>query len=216
MNFQFTKRIEQEAKGMKMKPPDNCSGGPIDGNLLHWTATIIGPDKSPYEGGIFKLDIQFPKNYPFKAPTVKFVTKVYHPNIGRSGDICLDILKSQWSPALKLSKVLLSICSLLCDPNPDDPLSTEPATLYKNDRKAYDIKASEWTKTYASGKPVEEVKPTKSRDISTIEEDEYDSEDSGYRREAAEAIAEAEAAQAQEDDYEDEDDDEDDDGDERD
>lgn len=207
MNFQFTKRIEQEAKGMKMKPPDNCSGGPIGGNLLHWTATIIGPDKSPYEGGIFKLDIQFPKNYPFKAPTVKFVTQVYHPNIGRSGDICLDILKSQWSPALKLSKVLLSICSLLCDPNPDDPLSTEPANLYKNDREAYDIKASEWTKAYASGKPVEEVKPTKSKGRSAPfeedeEEDEDDSEDSEYRREeaaAARAQAQADADEGDDD-----------------
>uniref|UniRef100_A0A668S2Y6 E2 ubiquitin-conjugating enzyme n=1 Tax=Oreochromis aureus TaxID=47969 RepID=A0A668S2Y6_OREAU len=76
----------------------------------------------PYHGGVFFLSVHFPTDYPFKPPKVAFTTKIYHPNINSNGSICLDILRSQWSPALTVSKVLLSICSLLCDPNPDDPL----------------------------------------------------------------------------------------------
>ena len=77
---------------------------------------------SPYSGGVFFLDIQFPVDYPFKPPKVTFRTRIYHCNVNSSGQICLDILKEQWSPALTISKVLLSICSLLTDANPHDPL----------------------------------------------------------------------------------------------
>eukprot|EP00889_Picochlorum_renovo_P002288 jgi/Picre1/29318/NNA_004708.t1 len=82
----------------------------------------MGPSGSPYAGGVFFLDIKFPGDYPFKPPKVTFKTRIYHCNISSQGQICLDVLKEQWSPALTVSKVLLSICSLLTDPNPSDPL----------------------------------------------------------------------------------------------
>lgn len=78
----------------------------------------LSPGFSPYSGGVFFLNIHFPSDYPFKPPKVNFTTKIYHPNINSQGAICLDILKDQWSPALTISKVLLSISSLLTDPNP--------------------------------------------------------------------------------------------------
>nr|XP_044991989.1 ubiquitin-conjugating enzyme E2 D4 isoform X2 [Jaculus jaculus] len=109
----------------------------MPGSVFHWQATIMGPSDSPYQGGVFFLTIHFPTDYPFKPPKVAFTTKIYHPNINSNGSICLDILRSQWSPALTVSKVLLSICSLLCDPNPDDPLVPEIAHTYKADREKY-------------------------------------------------------------------------------
>ena len=145
------KRITKELENLKKDPPQNCSAGPDDDDIYKWTATIMGPSASPYEGGVFYLNIIFPQNYPFKPPKITFLTKVYHPNINSSGGICLDVLKDQWSPALTIDKILLSICSLLEDPNPDDPLVTDIADQYKNNRVAYDMTAREWTQYYASG-----------------------------------------------------------------
>ena len=105
---------------------------------------------SPYQGGVFFLTIKFPTDYPFKPPKVQFNTKIYHPNINANGGICLDILKDQWSPALTISKVLLSICSLLTDPNPNDPLVPEIAQLYKTNKPEYEKTAREWTRKYAT------------------------------------------------------------------
>jgi len=144
------KRIRKELQDLTNDPPAQCSAGPVDDNWFHWQATIIGPGESPFQGGVFFLTIHFPTDYPFKPPKINFTTRIYHPNINSNGSICLDILRSQWSPALTISKVLLSICSLLTDPNPDDPLVPEIAKTYKSDRKQYEKLAKEWTQKYAS------------------------------------------------------------------
>uniref|UniRef100_H2YGY6 UBC core domain-containing protein n=1 Tax=Ciona savignyi TaxID=51511 RepID=H2YGY6_CIOSA len=127
----------------------NCSAGPVEDDMFVWEASIIGPENTPYANGIFKLTVTFPTDYPFKPPKVKFDTRVYHPNITKEGDICLDILKGQWSPALTLMKVLLSISSLLSDPNPDDPLMPDIARQYKRNRSEFNSTASAWTAKYA-------------------------------------------------------------------
>lgn len=143
-------RIQKELSILVKDPPDNCSAGPSGDDLFHWEGTIIGPTETVYEGGVFRLDIQFPKNYPFKPPKVRFLTKIYHPNINSGGFICLDIFKENWSPALTITKVLLSICSLLTDPNPDDPLVVDIADEYVNEREKYNETARSWTQIYAS------------------------------------------------------------------
>jgi ubiquitin-conjugating enzyme E2 D len=144
------KRIERELKDLIKEPIANVSAGPISSNeVFYWDATIIGPGDSPYQGGIFKLKIEFPSDYPFKPPKINFTTQIYHPNINSEGNICLDILSTNWSPVLTISKVLLSICSLLTDPNPDDPLSANIASIYKTDRKKFDEEARKWTVKYA-------------------------------------------------------------------
>ena len=139
----------QELVDLGKDPPSNCSAGPVGDDMFHWQATIMGPEDSPYSGGVFFLDIHFPADYPFKPPKVHFTTRIYHCNINSNGGICLDILKDQWSPALTISKVLLSICSLLTDPNPDDPLVPDIAQLLKTDRARHDSTAREWTSKYA-------------------------------------------------------------------
>ena len=142
-------RINKELTDLQQNPPDNCSAGPKKDDLFEWTATILGPSDSPYSGGVFELSVHFPTDYPFKPPKVYFNTKIYHPNINSNGGICLDILKENWSPALTVSKLLLSICSLLTDPNPDDPLVPEIANIYKQDKPKYTTNARNWTQKYA-------------------------------------------------------------------
>ncbi|KAJ8484541.1 hypothetical protein OPV22_017026 [Ensete ventricosum] len=146
-----SRRIIKELKDLQKDPPTSCSAGPVGEDMFHWQATIMGPPDSPYAGGVFLVTIHFPPDYPFKPPKVAFRTKVFHPNINSNGSICLDILKEQWSPALTISKVLLSICSLLTDPNPDDPLVPEIAHMYKTDRTKYETTARSWTQRYAMG-----------------------------------------------------------------
>merc|ERR1719229_76095 len=112
-------------------------------------ASLFGPEESPYAGGIFFLRIRFPLDYPFKPPKVQFITKIYHCNVNTHGSICLDILSDQWSPALTISKVLLSILSLLTDANPADPLTPAIADLYVKNRTKHDENAKAWTYKYA-------------------------------------------------------------------
>jgi len=146
------RRLQREYTEIQQDPPANCTAGPAnEADFFNWTAMIFGPADSPFQGGVFHLTICFPSDYPFKPPIITFKTKIYHPNINAAGGICLDILKQQWSPALTISKVLLSILSLLTDANPKDPLVPEIAKLYETDKAAYEEKARQWTQTYAIG-----------------------------------------------------------------
>lgn len=135
-------------------------------------AEINGPKDTPYEGGVFKLEMTLPDDFPFKPPYAKFQTKVYHPNISTSGEICLDILKSAWTPTLSVVKVILSIVVLLQMPNPDDPLSPDAANLYKTNRDKYNKTVKEYVEKYAqSGANVNVPEPV---------QENYSDEDSDY------------------------------------
>ena len=139
-----------EQKKLAKDAPAGCTAGPIDpSDMYKWQASIVGPPDSPYAGGVFLLSLTFPPEYPFKPPVCKFRTKIYHCNVNEKGGICLSILKDDWSPALTVGKVLLSISSLLTDPNPDDPLMPEIAKLYKTDKTEHDKRAREATAKYA-------------------------------------------------------------------
>jgi ubiquitin-conjugating enzyme E2 D/E len=146
------RRIKKELEELQKNPPENCSAGLIAANdIYQWQATIMGPEGSPYHGGLFYLKINLSTDYPFKAPKISFVTKIYHCNVNVNGAICLDILKDKWSPALTISKALLSICSLMDDPNPNDPLVHEIAELLIKDKAKHDANAREMTIQYATG-----------------------------------------------------------------
>ncbi|KAF7834058.1 ubiquitin-conjugating enzyme E2 27 [Senna tora] len=119
-------------------------------NLARLIGTIPGPVGTPYEGGIFKIDITLPDGYPFEPPKMQFATKVWHPNISsQSGAICLDILKDQWSPALTLKTALLSVQALLSAPAPDDPQDAVVAQQYLKEYQTFVGTARYWTETFA-------------------------------------------------------------------
>ena len=146
-------RIMKEIEELYRDPPDNVTAGPIDEkNIYHWIATIEGPDDTDYKNGVFILDIQIPKEYPFKPPICKFKTKIYHPNIDKdNGNICLNILKpDKWNPSLSISNVLLSIMVLLTKPKFDDPLNREASNLFYKSEKEYKERVLQWVKDYSA------------------------------------------------------------------
>ena len=143
------KRISKEMVNLLKDPPPGCAASMKDRSVFEWVATVEGPPASPYHGGTFILDISFPRDYPFKPPTVAFRTRIYHCNINSKGQICLDILKEKWSPALTMAKVLLSVRVLLSEPNPRDPLVGAIAKLLLQNKKEHDRTAAEWTKRFA-------------------------------------------------------------------
>lgn len=124
----------------------------IPGNdILHMTGVIEGPDGTPYDKGTFRVSIEVPDDYPFNPPKMKFITKLWHPNVSsQTGAICLDILKDQWSPALTIKTALISLQALMCAPEPDDPQDGVVAEQYKNNRSEFDKTAKFWTQTYAT------------------------------------------------------------------
>ncbi|EGS19289.1 uncharacterized protein CTHT_0059150 [Thermochaetoides thermophila DSM 1495] len=125
------KRLQTELMQLMTSPAPGVSAFPsADGNLLSWRATIEGPDDTPYAGLTFKLSFEFPPNYPYAPPTVLFRTPIYHPNVDFSGRICLDILKDKWTAAYNVQTVLLSLQSLLGEPNNASPLNGEAAELW--------------------------------------------------------------------------------------
>ncbi|VDN96656.1 unnamed protein product [Rodentolepis nana] len=122
------------------------------GNLLRLRGVIHGPPDSPYAGAKFELEINIPDNYPFMPPKVKFLTRVWHPNISSStGVICLDILKDQWAAAMSLRTMLLSIQALLDSPEPDDPQDAVVALQFKSHPDIFNITAKHWASIYAHG-----------------------------------------------------------------
>ncbi|KAK3183995.1 hypothetical protein Dsin_031281 [Dipteronia sinensis] len=130
-NSNLPRRIIKETQRLLSEPAPGISASPSEENMRYFNVMILGPSQSPYEGGVFKLELFLPEEYPMAAPKVRFLTKIYHPNIDKLGRICLDILKDKWSPALQIRTVLLSIQALLSAPNPDDPLSENIAKHWK-------------------------------------------------------------------------------------
>jgi len=143
------RRIIKETQRLLAEPVPGIKAAPDDTNARYFHVVVDGPAGSPYEGGSFNLELFLPEEYPMSAPKVRFVTKIYHPNIDKLGRICLDILKDKWSPALQIRTVLLSIQALLSAPNPDDPLANDVAELWKTDEAAAIRNAKDWTRKYA-------------------------------------------------------------------
>ncbi|KDR11908.1 ubiquitin-conjugating enzyme E2 T-like isoform X3 [Zootermopsis nevadensis] len=151
MNKSF--RLKRELEYITKSPPPGISCVPKGDSLDVLDASIVGIKDTPYESGVFKIEIQIPEKYPFEPPCARFITPVYHPNIDVAGRICLDLLrlppKGTWRPVITLSGLLTSLQMLLTQPNPDDPLMTEIADEYRFNRPEYIRKAKECTMKHA-------------------------------------------------------------------
>eukprot|EP00808_Paulinella_micropora_P006973 g77240.t1 len=144
------RRIVKETERLKKNPTPGITATPKPDNPRHFDITIQGPQGSCFENGIFRLEMFLPEEYPMVPPRVHFLTKIFHPNVDRTGRICLDILKDKWSPALQIPKVCLSIQLLLSTPNPEDPLDQVIAAAWKQNAAAAQNTAREWVKKYAN------------------------------------------------------------------
>ncbi|KAG9226040.1 hypothetical protein CCMSSC00406_0008702 [Pleurotus cornucopiae] len=128
------KRLSNELMTLMMSSSPGISAFPRnDGNLFDWVGTIEGPAGTIYAGLTFRISIAFPPNYPYVAPTIKFETPCYHPNVDiNSGAICLDILQDKWSAVYSVQTILISLQSLLGEPNNASPLNPDAASLWDN------------------------------------------------------------------------------------
>ncbi|XP_029038966.1 uncharacterized protein LOC114874143 isoform X1 [Osmia bicornis bicornis] len=142
-------RLHSELKSLRIDPPEGIEATPLDQMCCHWQATITGPVGSPYEGGLFYLYLQVPCSYPLYPPIVRFLTKILHPNVSRHGDVGIDSIHHNWSLALTISKVLISVQSLLTDPYCQVCMEPELGEMYLNDRERFDEIARAWTWRYA-------------------------------------------------------------------
>jgi len=145
----LSRRILKETQQLVKDPPPGICAAPDAENGRYFQVVIQGPASSPYEKGIFRLELFLPQDYPMGPPKVRFLTKIYHPNVDKLGRICLDILKDKWSPALQIRTVLLSIQALLSAPNPEDPLDASVADHWRRDEHDAMNVARQWTQRYA-------------------------------------------------------------------
>lgn len=158
--FPPARRLAIELKNLTDSPVPGCSAAPVDADdLRFWAATITGPPDTPYAGGTWQLSVEFTDDYPSKPPVLKFETPIFHCNVSEGGHICLDILKEEWSPRLQVGAVLLSLQSMLAEPNPDDPLRGDIARLWKRDRAKHDAEALRHAVEHAGAPPPASLPP---------------------------------------------------------
>lgn len=143
MSTTARKRLMRDFKRIQQDPTGGVSASPVPEDILMWNAVIIGPDDTPFEDGTFRLILKFDESYPTKAPVVRFLSEMFHPNVYPSGELCLDILQNRWSPTFDVSAILTSIQSLLNDPNTASPANVEAANMFRDHRSQYSKRVRE-------------------------------------------------------------------------
>ncbi|OAA41690.1 ubiquitin-conjugating enzyme [Metarhizium rileyi] len=148
------RRLLQEYRALTNSPPEGITAGPVsEDDLLHWECLIQGPEGTPFEGGVFPAELRFPKDYPLAPPTMKFLADMWHPNVYPSGLVCISILhppgddpnhyehaSERWSPIQSVEKILISVMSMLAEPNDESPANVEAAKMWRERRAEYENK----------------------------------------------------------------------------
>ncbi|XP_060912667.1 ubiquitin-conjugating enzyme E2 T isoform X2 [Labrus mixtus] len=151
--MQKASRLKRELQMLSTEPPPGITCWHTEEQIDDLRAQIVGGTDTPYEGGLFSLEIKVPERYPFEPPKIRFLTPIYHPNIDNSGRICHDALKlppkGAWKPSLNISTVLTSIQLLMAEPNPDDPLMADISSEFKYNKQLFMDKAQKWTQEHA-------------------------------------------------------------------
>ncbi|XP_070695496.1 ubiquitin-conjugating enzyme E2 T [Pempheris klunzingeri] len=151
--MQRASRLKRELQMLSTEPPPGITCWQTEDHIDDLRAQIVGGADTPYEGGLFSLEIKVPERYPFEPPKIRFLTPIYHPNIDNSGRICHDALKlppkGAWKPSLNISTVLTSIQLLMAEPNPDDPLMADISSEFKYNKQLFTEKARKWTEEHA-------------------------------------------------------------------
>ncbi|XP_033485844.2 ubiquitin-conjugating enzyme E2 T isoform X2 [Epinephelus lanceolatus] len=144
--MQRASRLKRELQMLSTEPPPGTTCWQTEERIDDLRAQIVGGTGTPYEGGLFSLEIKVPERYPFEPPKMRFLTPIYHPNIDNSGRICHDALKlppkGAWKPSLNISTVLTSIQLLMAEPNPDDPLMADIGVVESNKENTPDQNVS--------------------------------------------------------------------------
>uniref|UniRef100_A0A8D2LLZ7 Ubiquitin-conjugating enzyme E2 T n=1 Tax=Varanus komodoensis TaxID=61221 RepID=A0A8D2LLZ7_VARKO len=150
--MQRASRLKRELHLLTTEPPPAITCWQNGSRIDELTAQILGPANTPYEKGVFELEVIVPERYPFEPPKIRFLTPIYHPNIDSAGRICLDVLRSPpkgaWRPSLNIAAVLTSIQMLMNEPNPDDPLMADISSEYKYNKQEFLRNARQWTGKY--------------------------------------------------------------------
>ncbi|KAF2703056.1 ubiquitin-conjugating enzyme [Pleomassaria siparia CBS 279.74] len=147
-----SKRLFKEYKGLSSDPPEGITAGPIsEDDMFLWEALIQGPEGTPFEGGIFPAELKFPKDYPLAPPSMRFLVDVWHPNVYQNGSVCISILhppgddpnhyeqaSERWSPIQSVEKILISVMSMLAEPNDESPANVEAAKMWREKRADYE------------------------------------------------------------------------------
>ena len=136
------KRLTKELSNLMNEDLDDFKI--LDSNdIMNWKASIYGQKNSIFDGGKYDLEIKFSLEYPTKPPSVKFLTPIFHPNVYKDGRICVDILQSEWTPSLNVNSILISLRSLLLDPNNNSPANRDAANLLRKNPSEYSSKVQE-------------------------------------------------------------------------
>ncbi|KAH9425454.1 ubiquitin conjugating enzyme 7 [Dermatophagoides pteronyssinus] len=157
MALSAVRRLMTEYKQLTLNPPEGILAGPVnEDNFFEWEAYVTGPESTCYEDGVFSARITFPTDYPLSPPKMQFTCEMFHPNVYPDGRVCISILHApgedplgyesiseRWSPVQSVEKVLLSVVSMLAEPNDESGANVDAAKMWREDRKLFLEKAEE-------------------------------------------------------------------------